>query len=138
MTEPAGELRQGIDHLVRNVRHGRFEKAMSGLTAIGAVVTGMEIWLEHDRASFANRMMWAPVVLSPVVAAAGVAGVFSRRAAKTAVGRGRRSPGTAPRRGPASCPWPQSSRRSTAARRPMPPTSPNRSGANVGGPISAL
>ncbi len=75
----------GLEHLVRNVRHGRFERSLSALTAVGAVVTGLEIWLEHDRASFANRMMWCPVALTPVVAAAGVAGVASRRAAKTAL-----------------------------------------------------
>jgi hypothetical protein len=75
--------RHGIDHLLRNVEHGRFERAMSGLTAIGALVSGVEIWLEHDRASFSNRMMWIPVTLSPILAAGGVAGVFSRRAAKT-------------------------------------------------------
>jgi hypothetical protein len=75
----------GIDHLVQNIRHGRFERSLSGLTAIGAVVTGVEIWLEHDRASFANRMMWCPVALTPIISAAGLAGVFSRRAAKTAL-----------------------------------------------------
>ncbi len=56
---------------------------LAGLTAAGAVISGVEIWLEHDRASFGNRMMWWPVVLSPVAAAAAVAGVVSRRAAKT-------------------------------------------------------
>jgi hypothetical protein len=73
----------GIDRLLRNVRHGRFERSLSALTAAGAVITGVEIWLEHDRASFSNRMMWLPVALTPVIAAAGVAGVVSRRAAKT-------------------------------------------------------
>lgn len=73
----------GVDRLLRNVRHGRFERAMSGLTAAGALVTGVEIWLEHDRASFANRMMWLPVAATPPMVVAGVAGVFSRRAAKT-------------------------------------------------------
>ena len=85
MSEGVGAARHGIDRLLVNVRHGRFEKAMSGLTAVGALVTGLEIWLEHDRASFGNRMMCLPVVLSPVVGAAGAAGVFSRRAAKTAL-----------------------------------------------------
>ncbi len=75
----------GVDRLVRNVRHGRFERAMSGLTAVGALVTGLEIWLEHDRASFANRLMWLPVGLTPVMSAAGFAGVFSHKAAKTAL-----------------------------------------------------
>ena len=75
----------GIEHLVRNVRHGRFERSLSGLTAAGAVITGVEIWLEHDRASLANRMMWLPVALTPLIAVAGGAGVVSRRASKTAL-----------------------------------------------------
>ena len=75
----------GIDRLLRNVQHGRFERTLSGLTAAGALVTAAEIWMEHDRASFGNRMMWLPVALGPVGVAAGIAGVFSRRAAKTAL-----------------------------------------------------
>ena len=76
---------EGIDRLVRNVEHGRFERSLSGLTAVGALVTGAEIFLEHDRASFGNRMMWIPVALSPVVGAAALGGVFSKRLAKTAL-----------------------------------------------------
>lgn len=74
---------EGIDRLVWNVEHGRFERALSGLTAAAALVTGAEIFLEHDRASFGNKVMWWPVVLTPVAMAAGVAGVTSRRMAKT-------------------------------------------------------
>lgn len=72
-----------LDRAVENVEHGRFERSLSGLTAIGAVVAGTEIYLEHDRASFGNRMMYLPVALTPVVAAAGVGGVFSKTLAKT-------------------------------------------------------
>jgi len=75
----------GIDHLVRNVRTGHFECSLSGLTAVGALVTAAEIYFEHDKASFGNRLMWLPVVLGPVGAAAGIAGLFSERAAKTAL-----------------------------------------------------
>ncbi len=75
----------GIDHLVRNVRTGHFERGLSALTAVGALVTAAEIFFEHDSASFGNKMMWLPVALGPVGAAAGVAGVVSRRAAKTAL-----------------------------------------------------
>src|ERR1700685_555913 len=74
-----------IDHLVRNVRAGRFERSLSALTAAGALVTAAEIYCEHDSASFGNKMMWVPVALGPVGAVAGVAGFFSRRAAKTAL-----------------------------------------------------
>jgi hypothetical protein len=74
-----------LDRLIGEIRTGQFERSMSALTAVGAVVTAGEIFFEHDRASFSNRMMWLPVVLGPLGAAAGVAGVFSRRAAKTAL-----------------------------------------------------
>ncbi len=75
----------GIDWMVRNVETGRFERSLSVLSAVGAAVTAMEIYLEHDRASFGNRMMWLPVALGPVGFATGIAGFFSRRAAKTAL-----------------------------------------------------
>ena len=79
----AAEAVHGIDRLVRNVRTGRFERSLSALTAGGALVTAAEIFFEHDKASFGNKWMWVPVILGPVGAAAGVAGVVSHRAAKT-------------------------------------------------------
>jgi hypothetical protein len=82
-SQPAQAALIGVDRLLRNIRHGRFERSLAALTSVGAVITGLEIWLEHDRASFSNRMMWLPVAVTPGIAAAGAAGVFSRRAAKT-------------------------------------------------------
>jgi len=73
----------GIDRLVRNIRTGRFERLLSALTGVGAVVTSVEIYFEHDRASFGNKNMWLPVALGPVGLAAGLGGVFNKRAAKT-------------------------------------------------------
>ena len=73
----------GIDRMVRNVETGRFERSLSGLTAVGAVVTAAEIYFEHDSASFGNKWMWAPVILGPVGAVAGIAGVVSKPLAKT-------------------------------------------------------
>jgi hypothetical protein len=67
----------------RDLRTGRFERTLAGLTAAGAVVTAGEIYLSHDKASFGNRMMWWPVVVVPSAVPAGVAAVFSKRAAKT-------------------------------------------------------
>jgi hypothetical protein len=75
----------GIDHMIRNVETGRFERSLSALTAAGALVTAAEIFFEHDSASFGNKMMWIPVVLGPVGAVAGVAGFCSHRLAKTAL-----------------------------------------------------
>ena len=80
-----GRVEHTVEELIRNVEHGRFERTLSGLTAVGALITAGEIWLEHDRASFGNKMMWWPIVITPAAAAAGVAGVFSKRMAKTAL-----------------------------------------------------
>ncbi len=79
----------GVEHLLdrafADVQTGRFERSLSALTAAGALVTSAEIFFEHDSASFGNKMMWLPVALGPVGAAAGVAGFFSQRMAKTAL-----------------------------------------------------
>jgi hypothetical protein len=80
----AHEVR-GIDRIVRDIRTGHFERSLSALTAVGALVTAAEIYFEHDKASFGNRLMWLPVILGPIGAVAGVAGVVSRTAAKTAL-----------------------------------------------------
>jgi len=79
------EVAYAIDKMVKNVETGRFERSLSLLSGIGAVVTSAEIFFEHDRASFGNRMMWLPVALGPFGLGAGVAGFFSKRAAKTAL-----------------------------------------------------
>ncbi len=78
-----GPVRVGIDRLLADVRTGRFEQTLAALTAGGAVITTAEIYLAHDGASFGNRMMWWPVVVVPTLLPAGIAAVFSRRAAKT-------------------------------------------------------
>lgn len=82
---PSVRLPDATERLLGNVRTGRFERTLSALTAAGSLITSAEIFLEHDRASFGNRVMWWPVVLGPVGAAAGIAGVYSERMAKTAL-----------------------------------------------------
>lgn len=74
-----------LDRLVRNVEHGRFEKILSGLTAFSAVLVASEVYYEHYKGSFGNKMMWSPIVVTPPVVASGIAGVYSKRAAKTAL-----------------------------------------------------
>jgi hypothetical protein len=68
---------------LRDLRTGRFERTLSALTAAGAAVTAGEIYLSHDGASFGNGMMWWPVVVVPTAVPAGIAAVFSERAART-------------------------------------------------------
>ena len=54
-------------------------------------MTAVEIYFEHDSASFGNKMMWLPVALGPVGAAAGLAGFFSCRMARSMCTRPSRS-----------------------------------------------
>jgi hypothetical protein len=78
-----GEPLMGIDRFLGDVRTGRFERSLAALTAGGAVITTAEIYTSHDSASFGNRMMWWPIAIVPTLVPAGIAAVFSRRAAKT-------------------------------------------------------
>jgi len=73
----------GVDRLIANIRTGHFERTLSALAAVGAAITTGEIYLSHDSASFGNKMMWVPIAVMPTIIPAGIAGVFSKRAAKT-------------------------------------------------------
>jgi hypothetical protein len=72
-----------VETAVHDIRTGRFERTLAALTAAGAAVTAGEIYLSHDGASFGNKMMWWPVVVLPTAVPAGIASIFSRRAAHT-------------------------------------------------------
>jgi hypothetical protein len=72
-----------IRGLLGNLRRGRVQRTLAAATAFSALPLGLEIYFEHYRGSFGDKWMWTPVALSPLLAAAGVAGVRSERAAKT-------------------------------------------------------
>ena len=67
----------------RNVRSGRMQRTLSAATAFSALPLGFEVYVEHFRGSFGDKWMWTPIALSPGLAAAGVAGIRSERAART-------------------------------------------------------
>jgi hypothetical protein len=69
--------------LLTDIAHGRFQRELSAATAVSAVVTSFEIYVEHYRASFGDPWMWAPIAATPPLVASGIAGVFSERAART-------------------------------------------------------
>ncbi len=75
-TGPAGIVLHAI-------QEGRFQRSMSLLVAGTSVVSGLEVAYEHYKGSYSNPVMYTPVILSGVLAVAGVAGVFSRTMART-------------------------------------------------------
>ena len=83
LTSPVSE--HLLDRLVANVEYGRLERSLSGLTALAAVATCGEVYLSHYKASFGNKVMWSPIVLTPPLVIAGIGGVFSKKWAKTAL-----------------------------------------------------
>ncbi|TMK25675.1 MAG: hypothetical protein E6G62_04515 [Actinobacteria bacterium] len=76
---PRGRLRR----LLWNLRAGRMQKTLAGAAAASALPLGFEMYLEHYKGSFGDAWMWSPIVTSPLVSAAAVAGVRSPRAART-------------------------------------------------------
>jgi hypothetical protein len=72
-----------IGKVLRNAREGRMQRSLALTTAASALPLGIEIYFEHYRGSFGDKWMWTPVVLTPPLVAAGVAGAVSPRAART-------------------------------------------------------
>jgi hypothetical protein len=69
--------------VANHVREGRFQCSLSLITAAASLVSGLEVSYEHYRGSYSRRVMYTPVILSGVLSAAGVAAIFSRRAARS-------------------------------------------------------
>ena len=72
-----------IARTIANVREGRMQKLLAASTAFSAPPLALEIYLEHYKGSFGDKWMWTPIWLTPPLTLAGIAGVFSPRAART-------------------------------------------------------
>jgi len=79
---PRGIMREGIV-LDQHIREGRFQRSLSLIAGLSAVLSGLEVLTEHYRGSYSQRIMYSPIILSPALLIAGVWGAFSRRAART-------------------------------------------------------
>ena len=72
-----------IARLLENIRDGRVQKLLSATAAMSAPALGAEIYFEHYKGSFGDKWMWTPLLLTPPLTAAGVAGIASERASRT-------------------------------------------------------
>ncbi len=72
-----------IGRMLRNVREGRVQKLLAATTAMSVPALGAEIYFEHYKGSFGDKWMWTPLLLTPPLTAAGIAGVVSERASRT-------------------------------------------------------
>lgn len=76
-------LRGPAELVLDHIQHGTFQRSMSLLVTGTSIVSGLEVAYEHYRGGYSNPVMYTPVILSGVLAAAGIAGFFSRRMAST-------------------------------------------------------
>ena len=72
-----------IGRALANLREGRLQRTLALTTAASAPPLALEIYLEHYKGSFGDKWMWTPIALAPPLTAAGIAGYYSERAAKT-------------------------------------------------------
>ena len=79
---PRGITREGVV-LDQHIREGRFQRSLSLIAGLSSVLSGLEVLTEHYRGSYSQRIMYSPIILSPALLIAGVAGALSRRAART-------------------------------------------------------
>ncbi len=61
------------------------QRTLSAVTAATAAPLALEVYLEHYRGSFGDKWEWAPIACTPPLVAAGIAGAYSERAARTAL-----------------------------------------------------
>ena len=73
----------GVKRWIWNLRAGRMQKTLAATTAFSGLPLGLEMYLEHYKGSFGDIWMWSPIVTSPLVSAAGAAGMRSGTAART-------------------------------------------------------
>jgi hypothetical protein len=78
---PRGRLRR----LMWNLRGGRMQRTLAATAAASALPLGFEMYLEHYKGSFGDPWMWSPIITSPLLSVAALAGVSSPRAARTAL-----------------------------------------------------
>lgn len=73
-------------HSLRHeLREGRFQKHLAAATAASALFSGFEALYSHYKSNFSQKVQWSPILLTPVLMAAGVGAIFSRKVAHYAL-----------------------------------------------------
>jgi hypothetical protein len=68
-----------------NLRYGRFQKHLSAVMVLWAFFSGFEALYSHYKTNFRYKAQWTPVFLTPILMAAGLGAIKSRRIANTAL-----------------------------------------------------
>lgn len=79
---PRAVRREGLA-LEQDVREGRFQRGLGVATALLALFNGVESLYSHYKNNFTYRIEWLPLLLTPVIAFAGIGTIWSRTLART-------------------------------------------------------
>lgn len=80
--KPVADLESPVARLTFDIAHGRFQQGFALLSVFFALLSGGEAYFEHLRGSFNQRVMWAPVWVTPAMMLAGIGAACSRRIAR--------------------------------------------------------
>lgn len=78
----AGKIERESREAGIRIREGRFQGWLGLVAGLSSALTGLEVGYLHYRGSYSRRVMYTPVTLSAVLAAAGVWSFFNPWAAK--------------------------------------------------------
>jgi hypothetical protein len=76
-------VKSGSSEWRTDLRFGRFQKHLSAVTVLWAFFSGFEALYSHYKTNFRYKAQWTPVLLTPLLMAAGVGAIKSRRMANT-------------------------------------------------------
>src|SRR5665213_4066329 len=83
LTEELVSAERAIAEADLDIREGRFQRWLALIAGLSSALSGIEVTYEHYRGGYSRRVMYTPVILSGALMASGMAGFFSRRAART-------------------------------------------------------
>lgn len=69
--------------LVQDIREGRFQRHMIAATIVSAFFSGFEAWYSHYKNNFQYKIQWTPVLVTPLLMAAGAHALTHPRTAQT-------------------------------------------------------
>jgi hypothetical protein len=79
---PRSITREGFI-IEQDVREGRFQKALAVVTVFAAFFSWIESLYSHYKNNFSFRIQWTPIIIGPLLMAAGIGAVWSRAIART-------------------------------------------------------
>ena len=82
LSELAGMAVGAVELTEYEIGHGRVQRTMALMSALAAIVSGFEAYIQHMRGAFRDWRMWTPVVLTPPTALVAGSALVSRRTAR--------------------------------------------------------